>query len=109
MLKLKAISEKVSQLVVETCTSPKKLAAIRPKIPPASEIITDASKNVRKMLKRLKPKERRVPISLVRLATAAYIVIIAPTIAPKLKTMLNTVPRSEERRVGKECRSRWSP
>src|SRR5258708_35446588 len=22
---------------------------------------------------------------------------------------LNTVPRSEERRVGKECRSRWSP
>ena len=22
---------------------------------------------------------------------------------------LNNVPRSEERRVGKECRSRWSP
>ena len=24
-------------------------------------------------------------------------------------TMLNEVERSEERRVGKECRSRWSP
>ena len=25
------------------------------------------------------------------------------------KTTLDTVLRSEERRVGKECRSRWSP
>ena len=26
-----------------------------------------------------------------------------------LAQMLKDVPRSEERRVGKECRSRWSP
>src|SRR3712207_9046269 len=25
------------------------------------------------------------------------------------RTSVRTVPRSEERRVGKECRSRWSP
>src|SRR2546427_12782931 len=27
----------------------------------------------------------------------------------RLGAMLDGVPRSEERRVGKECRSRWSP
>ena len=26
-----------------------------------------------------------------------------------MKKMVNTLCRSEERRVGKECRSRWSP
>ena len=26
-----------------------------------------------------------------------------------VKTLLNAIKRSEERRVGKECRSRWSP
>ena len=29
--------------------------------------------------------------------------------SPKLFIQLNTATRSEERRVGKECRSRWSP
>ena len=28
---------------------------------------------------------------------------------PKLKTKKAAAKRSEERRVGKECRSRWSP
>src|SRR3712207_7986904 len=38
---------------------------------------------------------------------AVAIVIIAPaTLAPRTKPLRE---RSEERRVGKECRSRWSP
>ena len=31
------------------------------------------------------------------------------TLEEKAALMQNTSPRSEERRVGKECRSRWSP
>ena len=31
------------------------------------------------------------------------------TFAPSTGFVLPDVPRSEERRVGKECRSRWSP
>src|SRR5687767_15695320 len=32
-----------------------------------------------------------------------------PAVAPDLSADLTTVIRSEERRVGKECRSRWAP
>src|SRR5689334_23800822 len=32
-----------------------------------------------------------------------------PVIGDAAKQYLETDPRSEERRVGKECRSRWSP
>ena len=35
---------------------------------------------------------------------------VSPAAAPRLETKGGTkVQRSEERRVGKECRSRWSP
>ena len=34
---------------------------------------------------------------------------IAPSIDQQLLTFLVRAERSEERRVGKECRSRWSP
>ena len=30
-------------------------------------------------------------------------------VCASLDSIINTVSRSEERRVGKECRSRWSP
>src|SRR5260363_477992 len=33
----------------------------------------------------------------------------APDFLTVLKSSRKTLPRSEERRVGKECRSRWSP
>ena len=32
-----------------------------------------------------------------------------PSYAEKLKELRANLARSEERRVGKECRSRWSP
>ena len=36
-------------------------------------------------------------------------IIVALIVAALLAWSLSTVQRSEERRVGKECRSRWSP
>jgi len=35
-----------------------------------------------------------MPISVVRFATAAYMVIIAPTIAPRLKITVTSKPRT---------------
>ena len=32
-----------------------------------------------------------------------------PILINDLKRIINKIDRSEERRVGKECRSRWSP
>ena len=46
------------------------------------------------MLERRKPRARSVPISLVRFATAAYIVIIAPIMAPIEKMIDSTMPRT---------------
>src|SRR5689334_5779873 len=34
---------------------------------------------------------------------------VASTLRPAASAVLGETPRSEERRVGKECRSRWSP
>ncbi len=45
------------------------------------------------MLLRGNPRARRVPISSVRFATAAYIVIMAPIIAPTLKMAVMKIPR----------------
>ena len=46
-----------------------------------------------KLLFFLKPNARRVPISLVRLATAAFIVIIDPIVAPTEKMMVKVIPK----------------
>ena len=45
------------------------------------------------MLERRKPIARSVPISPVRLATLAYIVIMAPIIAPIEKIAESAMPR----------------
>src|SRR3712207_8448574 len=41
--------------------------------------------------------------------TGAAAVAAAPVHTPMQRGWINGVVRSEERRVGKECRSRWSP
>ncbi len=46
------------------------------------------------MLPRWNPRARSVPISGTRLATAAYMVIIAPMIAPKEKIAASTEPKT---------------
>ncbi len=43
---------------------------------------TDSVTNENRMLRREKPRARRVPISRVRAATIAYIVFMAPNTAP---------------------------
>ena len=57
-------------------------------------------------------------VQLVRNATlkiryAGHTMLIDPVLADKGTLIsalgVNKTPRSEERRVGKECRSRWSP
>src|SRR2546430_5205591 len=43
-------------------------------------------------------------------AVAALVVFLIATVAPRaLARPFSPLTRSEERRVGKECRSRWSP
>src|SRR5690554_3784086 len=43
------------------------------------------------------------------LATGKRLLRLRELLLEKAETHLETVVRSEERRVGKECRSRWSP
>ena len=88
----KATSEKVSKLVVENSEKFKILARATPKSPPVIEIISDSVKNAKSIARRGNPKARRVPISRVRLDTEAYIVIIAPKIAPAPNMIDMVVP-----------------
>ena len=44
-------------------------------------------------------------VMLLLLAAVAVMVVPVALVKPQLLA----IPRSEERRVGKECRSRWSP
>ena len=51
-----------------------------------------------------------VPVILLTLAGAAYVAAVnKPVYKVSASYLLVNPPRSEERRVGKECRSRWSP
>ena len=49
------------------------------------------------------------PISLLQTCYKLYARIIANRLAAGLDDRIRELQRSEERRVGKECRSRWSP
>ena len=52
-----------------------------------------------------KRQKRRLPIvKILAFAILLFIVIYAASFI-----LLKAIKRSEERRVGKECRSRWSP
>src|ERR1035441_11121852 len=51
------------------------------------------------------PSETNTPVLPEKIATAAEV----PPPPEKLDVLGKEVKRSEERRVGKECRSRWSP
>src|SRR5207244_11561717 len=95
------ISEKLWKLTTEIRSNDRSAASATPRAPPTSASTTDSTRNAPKTLRRLNPRARRMPTSTVRFATAAYIVIIAPIIAPKLKIVVTTIPsvrlRSEER------------
>src|SRR5256886_6731503 len=89
----KPISEKLPKLRVETRAKDSSEASPTPAAPPAVASSTDSTRNAVSTLRRWNPKARRVPTSTTRLATAAYIVIIAPIIAPTLKMVVTTRPR----------------
>ena len=50
-----------------------------------------------------------IPIREIKKMITPKIVDSIETFKPPAKTVVGISPRSEERRVGKECRSRWSP
>ncbi len=89
----KASSEKVWKFTVEIVKSCMKDAKNRPARPPASPSISDSIRNAERMLILLKPSARMVPISPILLATAAYMVIIAPMMAPREKMEVSERPR----------------
>src|SRR5450432_1443069 len=92
--KEKTISDQLAMLIIENCTKPMSIEAAAPTAPPTIESITASSKNDESTLRRENPSARNVPISRWRLATAPYIVIIPPIIAPAAKKIDTTVPRT---------------
>jgi len=88
-------SEKELKFRVEIEKNCKNDAKNNPKIAPVIAIIIDSNKKEDKILLLANPSDLSVPISTVLLATAAYIVIAAPIVAPKLNTIVIKVPRIE--------------
>ena len=64
---------------------------------------SDSSRNAHRMLPRRNPSARSVPISGVRLATEAYMVIMAPMIAPAEK-MIDSVNAEDADEGGQRLR-----
>ena len=90
-----AISANVWKFVVEIGTICMNDAAKSPTTPPTRPSSSASPRNATRIAAREKPSARSVPISLVRDATLAYIVIIAPMIAPIEKMTEIVVPRYE--------------
>jgi len=93
MVKVKAISENVCQFMVETVKACMKDASTSPMTPPMRLNSNASRRKAPRILARRNPMARKVPISAVRLATEAYMVIIAPMIAPMENMVLRIVPR----------------
>ena len=88
-----AISANVWKFIVEIWIACISDAAARPTMPPSSPSSSASTRNATRIAAREKPSARSVPISAVREATLAYIVIIAPMIAPIEKITEIVVPR----------------
>ena len=89
-----ASSENELKLSVDIEMNCSKEASAIPISPPRRAIDNDSVKNAIKILLLLKPSARNVPTSTVLFATEAYIVIIAPIVAPKLKITVMNKPRN---------------
>ena len=89
-----ASSENEPKFVVENDTKPMNDAKNRPITPPMNESESASIKNAVRILLRRNPSARNVPISTVLFATDAYIVIIAPIIAPALNTIVIKRPKN---------------
>src|SRR3989440_1286211 len=91
--KRKASSAKVWKFIVEIDSACMNDAHTTPITPPMSPSSNDSTRNATRIAAREKPSARSVPISLVRLATLAYMVIMAPMMAPMEKMTEMVVPR----------------
>jgi hypothetical protein len=83
--KEKASSANEAKFRVEMVKNRRQEANKSPRTPPNTEISKDSTRKATRMLRRRNPRARNVPISIVRFATEAYIVIIAPMMDPVLK------------------------
>ena len=88
-----ASSAKDCQFIVEIVRNCMKEAKNSPMRPPTRPSIKASRRNVARMPLLRKPSARNVPISAVRLATDAYMVIIAPMVAPIEKMTDSVNPR----------------
>ena len=91
----KESSENELKFSVEIEKNCKNEAKNKPKKAPIIAMIIDSNKKEDNILLLANPSERRVPISTVLFATAAYIVIAAPIVAPKLNIIVIKVPSME--------------
>ena len=91
--KRKVSSENVVQFIVETVSLFMNEAAARPITAPSRLKNIASDRKAIRMNVRRNPSALRVPISDVRAATAAYMVIIDPVIAPTLKMSVRLIPR----------------
>ena len=105
-----ASSANVWKFIVEIASACMNDAATRPTMPPIAPSSSASTRNATRIAVREKPSARSVPISAVREATLAYIVIIAPITAPIEKMTEIVVPevadelRQHLRLVGVEAR-----
>lgn len=89
-----AISENDSKFIVDIEKNCRNEAMKIPITPPITAMVSDSIRKAKSMLRLLNPNDLKVPISTVRFATAEYIVIIAPMVAPKLNIMVTKIPRT---------------
>src|SRR5690606_7127918 len=85
-------SWKVAKFIIETSANESRNAEKSPQSPPIEARTTASRRNENKIEVREKPSARSVPISRCRCATAAFIVMVAPIIAPIEKKIVITIP-----------------
>ena len=91
-LKANSSSANVPKFNVEILKNSRTEANSIPRVPPASESASDSVRKAAITFLLRNPSARSVPTSIVLFATAAYIVIIAPMVAPMLKMTVTKIP-----------------
>ena len=61
------------------------------------------------LLERISPEALLLRVPINGVSSAEYEVLLLENIREEWNHNVSQLTRSEERRVGKECRSRWSP
>src|SRR5262245_37400136 len=91
--KLNAISLKVAKLPTAVVRLFSGSASRQPRMPPINDNNSDSSRKLSRMLTRENPSARKVPISVARRATAAYMVFMAAKLLPTAIIKETRMPR----------------